>query len=178
MEFSGKDRDNRIRSTKQVVYISESCKSVYLSREACEQLGLISRYFPKVGTHTTGRHPLTGGGMSVMHPTEQQQGSSGTTFQMEEECTCPEREEPPPLPKDIPFPAAKENVGKLKKWLIERYSASTFNQCPHKPLPQMTGPPLELAIKPDTKPVAVHKPSPVPMHWKKRLKQDWTGMSA
>ena len=75
-----------------------------------------------------------------------------------------------PVPKDAPFQATKENIGKLKNWLIERYSASTFNQCPHKPLPQMTGPPLELAIKPDTKPVAVHTASPVPMHWKDEVK--------
>ena len=94
VKFSGMDNSNNIRSTKQVVYISESCKSVYLSREACEQLGLISQRFPKVGNHNEDSNQELGatslGGDSAPR-NGQKQESSGTTLQVEEECTCPER---------------------------------------------------------------------------------------
>ena len=52
VKFSGLDKANIARSTKQVVYITDSCKGVYLSREACEQLGLISEIFPTIGEHS------------------------------------------------------------------------------------------------------------------------------
>ncbi len=53
VKFSGQDGANVVRSTKQVVYVTDSCKGVYLSREACEQLGLISEIFPTIGDCAT-----------------------------------------------------------------------------------------------------------------------------
>ena len=34
------------------------------------------------------------------------------------------------------------------------------------------GNPLELHVDPAAKPVACHKPTPVPLHWKKQVKAD------
>ena len=58
----------------------------------------------------------------------------------------------------------EENMEKLKKFLVETYTSSTFNTCEHQPLPMMQGPPLKLMIDPKAKPVAFHKPISVPLH--------------
>ena len=52
VKFSGVDKNNNFLSSKQVVYITESCRLVYLSRETCEQLELISSQFPTIGEHS------------------------------------------------------------------------------------------------------------------------------
>ena len=53
---------------------------------------------------------------------------------------------------ELPFPCLPENSEKMKAWLLERYGASTFNTCPHRPLPCMEGPPIEIFLhKPLTK---------------------------
>ena len=41
-----------------------------------------------------------------------------------------------------------------------------------QPLPQMQGEPMPIITDPNVKPVAVHRPVPVPLHWKEDLDQD------
>lgn len=48
--------------------------------------------------------------------------------------------------------------------------SSIFKTCPHQQLPLMEGPPLSLSVDPTAKPVAVHTPIPVPLHWHKEVK--------
>ena len=42
--------------------------------------------------------------------------------------------------------------------------------CEHQSLPSMEGPPLQLNIDANAKPVAVHTPIPVPLHWQEEVK--------
>ena len=65
----------------------------------------------------------------------------------------------------------EEDVDKLKSWLLEHYKSSTFNVCEHQRLPVMTGEPLQLHVDPDATPVAVHKPTLVPIHWRAAVKE-------
>ena len=87
-------------------------------------------------------------------------------------CGCLKRRPPPPKPKELPFPCTKENVPKMKQWLAERYKSSTFNKCPHQVLPEMVGPPIQIHIDPDAKPVNLKTPAPVPLHWQEQVKKD------
>jgi len=80
------------------------------------------------------------------------------------------REPPPPLPSSIPFPATEENREKIQQFLLEYYSSSTFNICEHQILPMMDVPPLRLMVDKNSKPVAAHKPIPVPLHWRDKIK--------
>ena len=54
----------------------------------------------------------------------------------------------------------------------KRYAASTFNIYAHKPLNQMSGPPLETHLEYNAKPRAFHTPAHVPIHWKKQVEAD------
>ena len=60
----------------------------------------------------------------------------------------------------------------MKKWLLEEFASSAFNQSPHQPLPVMIGEPIKLHFKEGTTPYAVHTPIPVPHHWKEKVKED------
>ena len=78
------------------------------------------------------------------------------------ECDCPQRQTPPQIPTNLPFPATEDNIHRLRDFLLEHYKSSTFNTCEHQPLPLMEGPPLKLMVDPNATPVACH--TAVPLH--------------
>ena len=78
----------------------------------------------------------------------------------------------PERPTSLPFEPIPENNLKMKQWLLERYAGSTFNTCPHRALPCMAGPPMEIHIDSDAKPRVCNKPAPVPLHWQQRVHDD------
>ena len=91
------------------------------------------------------------------------------------ECGCPKREtQPPPLQTCIPqgYQATEEDIPRLREWLIRQYKPTAFNTCENQLLPMMSGPPLKLHIDPNARPVAVHKPANVPLHWQEKVKAD------
>ena len=135
--------------TNQVVYICKNAQSLYLSQKALLDLGAVPQSFPTRDT-------------SEMCP-----AASGS-----EECSCPLRTSTPPRPSSIPFAPTEENVGKLEKWLKTYYGSSAFNTCEHRPLPSMHVEPLRINMVPDAVPHAVHRPIPVPHHWKDKVKAD------
>ena len=104
-----------------------------------------------------------------MGPGETIQEQPGETAK---ECQCPQRVLPPEPPKNLPFPPTEENIPKLKVWIEKVYASSTFNQCQHCPLPMVKGsPPLRLYVDPEAKPVAAHKPCPIPVHFQAEVKR-------
>ena len=145
------------RTTKQLVYVSNNVGKAFLCREALVSLGAIPPEFPSP--------PASWPGESVAS-VEDDMGAS---------CSCPARTvEPPPLPTKLPtgIAATRENVPELKEWLLQYYAASAFNTCEHQPLPMMKCEPLELHVDPTAKPVAVHKPAVVPIHWRNKVYRD------
>ena len=139
------DETGESKMTRQLIYVSRKIEKAFLCREAMAQLGIISPDFPKVPP------PLNEACLSG-----------------EDECSCPKRcPQPPPMPRHLPegLRPIEEDVPKLRNWLLQYYSSTTFNTCEHQKLPMMKGPPLKLHITPDAKPVAVHKPATVPVHW-------------
>ena len=159
LRFSGTDKTGNTFETRQITYVTDNSDKLFLSREACINLGMITATFPTIGE--VGR--VQTANASDVHPTAGD-GDSAT------ECDCPRRQLPPRPPADLPFPATQENREKLQKYLLDLYGSSTFNTCEHQPLPMMEGPPLKLMVDPDAKPVAVHTPVPVPIHWQNEVK--------
>ena len=132
--------------TTQLTYITESIgDTIYLSREACTDLRIVSPDFPSVG------HDIT------------------CAATPQDPCSCPTRQLPPPRPP-LPFPATPANRERLENFLLDYYRSSTFNTCNHQLLPLMDGPPLHLMVNPDAEPVAHHSPIPVPLHWQDEVK--------
>jgi hypothetical protein len=155
LRLSGFDKDGYPLETAQVCYVTPDTDSMYLSREACVDLGLISPSFPSLGE------------VSIDSSASMDIPPNDTDM---ENCTCPPHSLPPPVPEKLPFPTNEKNVGQLKQWILDYYAASTFNTCPHSRLPRMAGPPLALMVDPQATPVAVHTPIPVPLHWQDEVK--------
>ena len=93
-------------------------------------------------------------------------------IQTENRCSCPLRSAVPDRPTSLPFVPIPENNEKMKDWLLSRYGSSTFNTCPHRPLPFMTGPPIEIHVDPTATPRTCHTAASVPMHWQDRVHSD------
>lgn len=152
LRISGYDDHRRKFETRQMTYITDSTDNLFLSRDACVALRIISGSFPGVGA-TRETNP--------MH--------TAATLP-EEVCQCPKRQKPPAPPTTLPFPATEANREQLQQYLLDYYASSTFNTCEHQTLPLMDGPPMRLMIDPDAAPVAHHKPVPVPLHWRDEVK--------
>ncbi|KAL9972701.1 hypothetical protein ACROYT_G019061 [Oculina patagonica] len=99
-------------------------------------------------------------------------GCNTTGDQHDITCSCPQRDATPPRPSELPFTCTAENNGQMKKWLLDRYASSTFNTCPHRALPSMEGPPIEIHVDQTATPKACHTPATVPLHWQQRVYED------
>ncbi|CAB4033724.1 Transposon Ty3-I Gag-Pol poly [Paramuricea clavata] len=167
LRFSGRSKSGATLETRQITYVTSDSERLFLSREACVALGMISETFPTVGEAS----PLATLSLSDASP-----GNTNTTPKQTPQsaltapCNCPLRQKPPPRPTQPPFPANNANRAHLQQWLLDYYAASTFNTCEHQPLALMHGPPMRLMGNPDATPVAHHTPIPVPLHWQEDVK--------
>jgi len=136
-----------------VVYVCNQVHGLYLSQSVLKNLKLIPNDFPN---HHCEISALNTNGDS------QQEGTAA--------CGCPTRSPCPELPSSLPYPATPEYRAELEDWIKRIFANSAFNTCEHQQLQTMTGDPLEISFLADTDPVAVHKPIPVPHHWKEAVK--------
>ncbi|XP_071478837.1 uncharacterized protein [Diadema antillarum] len=156
LRLSGRNPLGHVVESRQLTYITDNSDKLFLSKEACIDLGIIPDSFPTLG----------------MAPGTPQLDKAATLKEAPERiaCTCPRRQLPPPPPTELPFPATEANRVKLQQYLLDYYQSSTFNTCEHQPLPLMDSPPMKLMVDPDAEPVAHHTPVPVPLHWRDAVK--------
>lgn len=168
IRLSGSDAHGRTHSTRQMVYITDRIGPFYLSRAACTDLGIISDKFPSIGEAIRFREEESAA-TSLHVPSENQ--PSDPSDDPIAPCGCLKRTAPPPFPQ-VPFPVTEGNQLHLQKLLLEHFKSSTFNICPHQPLPHMSGPPMKLMIDPNATPVAHQNPIPIALHFFDPVKQD------
>ena len=133
-------------------YVSDTMENAFICRESLISLGIIHANFPDVTT--------------VIPPNASIEKSEDVT------CYCPRRQ--PTTPTTLPqgLKATEEQVESLKEWLLDYYCATSFNVCEHQPLPLMKCEPLQLHVDPDARPIAVHKPLLVQIHWQDKVYAD------
>ena len=157
LEISANDSTGNVVTTKQLCYIGDGVKHMLLSKSCCKELGILSQQFPTPGENILKQVDV--------NKCEQVDPSDNT------KCSCPVREPPPPVPESIPYPPTEENIPKLKDWILEYYKSSAFNCCENQEIPLVHETvPMSLHVDPNAKPVAFHKPYPVPVHWKDKVK--------
>ena len=149
--------EGTIRNCSHMCYISENVNRFFLSKATCRDLGIISENFPEVGSadnlHSLNKCDLV-------------------DSEKPDSCNCPKRVQTPEPPENIPFPPTEENIPKLKEFILDWYGDSAFNCCEQQPLPLMKdSPPMKLFADKNAKPVAFHKPFPIPLHWQEAVKQ-------
>ena len=95
--------------------------------------------------------------------------NTGTTLPGDPPCTCPTRS----LPPKLPCAHTKENIPRLKAYIIERFATSAFNMCERQKLPLINDSiPMELHVDvdPGSKQYAVHTQAQVALHWQEAVK--------
>lgn len=177
-----KPHNGEVTSCCSMVYVSSSVQAMYLSYDSLLNLGILSKDFPslttanmpKEGCHTrdsdaadTNRMPPLINAVRSING-----GCTATSDPHDTMCSCPQRDATPPRPSELSFPCTPENNERMRAWLLDRYASSTFNTCPHRALPSMEGPPIEIHVEPTATPKASHTPAPVPLHWQQRVYED------
>ena len=173
VRFSGKTPSGTEITTRQLVYVTDTTPHVFLNREGCTELGLISPVFPTIGDipkePNTSCQFVVDEGKTIQTPcVPGLPPASGNTTP----CGCPPRQKIPPKPTSLPYEPTEANREKLQQWLIDYYRSSAFNMCQNQPLALMDSPPMRLMIDPTAHPTAFHNPLPVPLHWQEEVKAD------
>ena len=86
--------------TRQMTHITYPSDKLFLRREVCTSLGIITDTLPTIRSTTSHVHP-----------------------QPSTECDCPKRQQPQPPPTKLPFPATQENQWRLKEYLLDYYKS-------------------------------------------------------
>ena len=159
---------SEVTSCRSMVYVSSSVQAMYLSYESLLNLGLLSKDCPSNHSRGGPGHQPTPDTLdappkhSLINTTRSiNSGCTAPNKQHDAQCSCPQRTVPPPRPAELPFPSTPDNNGRMKGWLLERFASSTFNTCPHRALPCMEGPLIEIHVDPAATPTACHTPANV-----------------
>ena len=136
--------------TAVMAHATESTDRFYISRQAMRELGIIPHDFPKI------------------HAPPINAASSNTELAIAP-CGCPKHQLPPKRPGSLPYEPVEKNVDAMKLWLLDFFSSSTFNRCPHQRLPMMKGDPIKIHIDPEAIPKPVYTASTVPIHWREEI---------
>lgn len=177
-ELSTASDNGGVISCRSMVYVSGAVRSMYLSYETLLNLALLPKDFPSncAGRPGEERGPTAPASqespLSINAVRAANGGCDGPDDPHSARCSCPLRAVPPPRPAELPFPCTPENNSRMKTWLLERYASSTFNTCPHRALPCMEGPPIEMHVDPTAEPKACHTAAGVPLHWQQRVLDD------
>ena len=181
-EITTRPHNSEATSCRSMIYVSTSVQAMYLSYDSLLNLGILSNYFPSPQTvdtptgrcHTSDPESVnTTYELPPINPVRAiNNGCNTSSDQRDITCSCPQHDATPPRPSELPFPCTAENNGQMKKWLLHRYASSTFNTCPHRALPNMEGPPIEIHVDPTATPKACHTPASVPLHWQQRVYED------
>ena len=134
LRISGKDYKGNAIETRQITYITDDSEKIFISREACVALGIVPASFPAIG------------GAFDSNQTAVIEGEIDG-LSLTSSCNHPRRQQRPPIPTKLPFPATEENHPRLRQYLLDHYKSSTFNICDHQPLPLMDGPPLHIMAR-------------------------------
>ena len=142
-------------STNLMAYVTPDIQGFYLSRQVLTALHVIPPTFPRAGDALDDR----------------KDGVSVNACVNQVECGCLPRTAPPSRPSRLPFPPMENNIPRMKQWLLQTFASSTFNRCPHQPLPFIKAEPICLHVDKDAKPVVHHTPGVLPIHWEDKVKK-------
>ena len=163
LRFSGKSASGNHMESRQISYVTDASDKLFLSREACISLGMISAQFPQIGEAIVTHHV---GSLEEDDPNLQPPISHIRETEPDPpHFDCQKCTQPPPTPTELPYPATEAKRERLQEFLLDYYGSSTFNTCPHERLPLMEAPLMRLMVDHSAQPVAHHKAIPIPLHW-------------
>ena len=168
--LEGKDPDGAAVSCRTMIYVSSDVNRLFLSFESLLSLGILPPDFPTIGATRHQRDDINH--QPSPHSINAMVGRCSPGTEDVDKCSCPIRKKPPLRPSHLPFPCTPSNNEKMRDWLLNRFSSSTFNTCAHRPLPSMDGPPVEIHLDDGAVPRACHTAATIPLHWQDQVHED------
>ena len=164
----------KVVSSNGMFYVSKSVMGLFVSFDTLIKLQLIDSAFPMVGCSqsSVGKQRPTHTELSLVDTLSLNSGCCSSSSNKENHCDCPQRSAVPLRPSSLPFTPVPANIHLMKEWLLKYFKSSTFNTCPHQPLQQMAGPPIEIHLSDTATPRVCHTPSPIPLHWLQQVEED------
>ena len=169
--IEGDSANREVVSCKATIYVSPSVSGLFISFDTLISLQIVNNQFPIIGQSSktdSAHHPE-----HIMRAVSllecNREINSGCDKHI---CDCPRRSPVPKRPESLPFKPTPENIPRMKRWLLDYFGASTFNTCPHQPLQEMSGPPVEIHVDPDAQPRVCHTPAQIPLHWQEQVEED------
>ena len=101
LRFLGKCKSGATLETREITYVTDSSDKLFLSREACIALRIISESFPTIGE--TSANPCAN------HKPSTASSVHTTSY------GCPTRQLPQPPPQDLPYAPTEENIPHLQQ---------------------------------------------------------------
>ena len=101
--FSGQDGSGNVVETRQLVYVTDTSSRLFLSKEACIALRMITDRFPTVGEVPPDQHPADITVITHCNTVSDASPRPST------DCNCPKRTLPTSRPTGPPVPAIEEN---------------------------------------------------------------------
>ena len=105
LRLSGENNKGEEQTTRQMVYVTDNTDKLFLSREACVDLGIVPNTFPAMN-EAQGTNPANA-------------VSTTDTPLPQQECRCPKRTKPPPIPTSLPYPATEANRPAIPPGLLQ-----------------------------------------------------------
>ena len=156
-------------SCRTMIYVSSDIQNFFLSYESLVNLCILPLDFPTIGSAVK-NHRVDAENRSIL--TTSKVMNAAVNENGVDSCGCPKRQAPPDRPSKLPFLCVAENNSKMRDWLLEKFSASTFNTCPHQPLPMMDGPPIDIHLDDSAMPRTCYTAAPIPVHWQEKVHAD------
>ena len=130
------------RQSQTFAYFCKKADRFYIKQESCKDLGIIPLSFP--------------------YPSDFSPEMSMVSL-LENERVLPK---PPTV---LPFAPNEQNIGKLKQYLIDNFSSTTFNKS--TPFPKLSTPPARIHLRPDFRiPKPAYWPASVAEHWSEQVR--------
>jgi hypothetical protein len=153
------------KSALAMVYVASNVTKTYLSLATLTALGTVPITFPMIEPLDHIRIAASTAAPAAALPPCTNSGVAAAGDR-DKPCSCHTRALPPTTRAALPCAPTEANLARLKQFLMDSFASSTFNVCEHQTLPMLqSSPPLRLHVDPSAKPVAVHRPSAVPLHW-------------
>ena len=165
--LEGESPEKEKVSCQAMIYVSKSVTGFFVSFDTLIKLKVVNSDFPIIGASL----PKEINSISSVDILAINSGCPSVNPK-EIHCDCPQRSSVPVRPIVLPFSPTPENIGRMKQWLLDYFKSSTFNTCPHQPLQQMSGPPIEIHISDSAVPKVCNKPSSIPLHWLQKVYED------
>ena len=187
--------------TKQALYICERVERLYFSKAACKDVGILPKCFPnpparealeefqdgiEQGEHSIAKLSINPNNKHYSNNSKnvnKNKRFQTQSIKHENLVNNSMSDQNPKLngnkaahlpirPEKLPFPALKENIPRLKQWLLDSFKDTAFCKTnDNGKFPTLVGPPAHIHLKEGAIPRARHNPIPVPFHMKDAVKR-------